>query len=690
MAESHKDAASTSKLKDKTSLLDEDIGKEFLSLLKSMSMTDDDPMNFNFANFATDTKVKKKTFNFDKLDVYFNLDADFKKISSFKMDMADLDFSTPLEKTGKAKETSGDKPQNGNQQQEKEHFAFSFDFNEEKKCNDIDVEGATSVNTDNQGSSVHQMEGNIAREDGGSAKLPVPENAALSKFESSGSGGGDIWSESVMNASISDKAENMVVSEEVQCSEEKLDGDAQEKGQSVSGSEPNQCAVSESNTEVCSVTTDVNASSGEEQNINLETPAVISNVENSGLRTSSTHSTKALSNNSERKNLGKHEHHPAGITNGINVSNRDSALEDSLLRSPSGKMLHDPNAVIKEQSSSSKPLLTSLNREGFDASHEQSQSKLVATGSISLLAAEPTKGNPVLRGSEKKVNGLKGFGERCNLGDTYQQSMLAETSHLKVNEIEEDRHLGTEKNIKDNTSRNAVPKSGLLKFTPLGGSFTLKRSEEKILEDTDSKIVPTVVKEKQMTQIPPLKRKTYEVILCCGSSDVVSLKFAATAILVLPLTLLDSHASPENSHPPKRLSPTPNENWNSKEAFQRISEEQICDNKNLAKGNDNIALDDYQSSVLSAPWETSLKELEVPLTIENDGNVEKAESCTKELEDICIMLKKKHEEAKELLVRAIVNNNNLLILNHPIYEEKISFSFFSLLCSAFLCSLTLP
>jgi hypothetical protein len=39
---------------------------------------------------------------------------------------------------------------------------------------------------------------------------------------------------------------------------------------------------------------------------------------------------------------------------------------------------------------------------------------------------------------------------------------------------------------------------------------------------------------------------------------------------------------------------------------------------------------------------------------------------------ICNMLRKKHEEAKEILVRAIVNNNNFLMLNHPIYDEKIS------------------
>lgn len=89
--------------------------------------------------------------------------------------------------------------------------------------------------------------------------------------------------------------------------------------------------------------------------------------------------------------------------------------------------------------------------------------------------------------------------------------------------------------------------------------------------------------------------------------------------------------------------------------------------------------------------------LEVPVLSENDGNVEKAEACAKELENvrirtatsliffelnalpgisvavqICSMLRRKHEEAKELLVRAVVTNNALLMLDHPLYEEKIS------------------
>ncbi|WVZ68785.1 hypothetical protein U9M48_017677 [Paspalum notatum var. saurae] len=64
--------------------------------------------------------------------------------------------------------------------------------------------------------------------------------------------------------------------------------------------------------------------------------------------------------------------------------------------------------------------------------------------------------------------------------------------------------------------------------------------------------------------------------------------------------------------------------------------------------------------------------LELPVLLENDGNVEKAEACRKELEDMCILLKRKYAEAKELEVRAIVNNNTMLMLNHPMFEEKIS------------------
>ncbi|XP_076948616.1 uncharacterized protein At4g18490-like [Bidens hawaiensis] len=66
----------------------------------------------------------------------------------------------------------------------------------------------------------------------------------------------------------------------------------------------------------------------------------------------------------------------------------------------------------------------------------------------------------------------------------------------------------------------------------------------------------------------------------------------------------------------------------------------------------------------------SLTEMDIAST-ENDDIFEKAEAFSKELEDICNMLKKKHEEANDILVRAIVNNNELLMLNHPIHQDKI-------------------
>uniref|UniRef100_A0A0D9V5S8 Uncharacterized protein n=1 Tax=Leersia perrieri TaxID=77586 RepID=A0A0D9V5S8_9ORYZ len=68
-----------------------------------------------------------------------------------------------------------------------------------------------------------------------------------------------------------------------------------------------------------------------------------------------------------------------------------------------------------------------------------------------------------------------------------------------------------------------------------------------------------------------------------------------------------------------------------------------------------------------------ISELELPALLDNDVNVEKAEACRKELEDICISLKRKREEAKELAVRAVVNNNMMLMLNHPMFQEKISY-----------------
>ncbi|KAJ8761127.1 hypothetical protein K2173_000806 [Erythroxylum novogranatense] len=124
MKESKKESSCPPSTKDKNSLLDEEIGMEFLSSWKT-SVTGDNSLDLGFDTVSTG---KKNKFNFEKLDIDFDLDGDFGKLSSFKVDMSDLDFSCPLKQAAKPKEGSARKSPGGKLEQEQ--FTFSFDFNE--------------------------------------------------------------------------------------------------------------------------------------------------------------------------------------------------------------------------------------------------------------------------------------------------------------------------------------------------------------------------------------------------------------------------------------------------------------------------------------------------------------------------------------------------------------------------------
>ncbi|EPS68769.1 hypothetical protein M569_06002, partial [Genlisea aurea] len=66
------------------------------------------------------------------------------------------------------------------------------------------------------------------------------------------------------------------------------------------------------------------------------------------------------------------------------------------------------------------------------------------------------------------------------------------------------------------------------------------------------------------------------------------------------------------------------------------------------------------------------KELEITFSVEDNSNIKQAEEYGKVLDDLCHMLRKKHDEAKDTLVRGIVNGNKLLLLNSPPLDGKIS------------------
>ncbi|KAF3490259.1 hypothetical protein F2Q69_00056974 [Brassica cretica] len=125
----------------------------------------------------------------------------------------------------------------------------------------------------------------------------------------------------------------------------------------------------------------------------------------------------------------------------------------------------------------------------------------------------------------------------------------------------------------------------------------------------------------------------------------------------------------------KRFSMSPRENRmqrNVEELTHRVAQGKFSSQESRLDNNTTKELVEKSPRSTSHHQNGNMANLEIPVT-ENSDNIEKAEAYTKELESICNTLKKKHEEAKELLVRAVVNNNKLLMLNHPLHEDKISF-----------------
>ncbi|CAG7886972.1 unnamed protein product [Brassica rapa] len=125
----------------------------------------------------------------------------------------------------------------------------------------------------------------------------------------------------------------------------------------------------------------------------------------------------------------------------------------------------------------------------------------------------------------------------------------------------------------------------------------------------------------------------------------------------------------------KRFSMSPRENRNVKELTHTVGQVKVSSQASRLDNNTTKQLVKESPRATPQPQFMNMANLEIPIT-EYDENIEKAESYTKELDNICNILKKKHEEAKELLVRAVVNNNKLLMLNHPLHEDKISFYYF--------------
>ncbi|XP_040958712.1 uncharacterized protein At4g18490 isoform X3 [Gossypium hirsutum] len=846
MAEPQKATSSAvdSKSKEKKSMLDEEIGKDFLGSWKSMSVKDD-ALDFSF---ETTTKGKNKAFNFDKLDIDFNLDDDFGKFSSFKVDMPDLDFSSPAKKDAKAKEKSKEETNSGKKQEKKDRLAFSFNFNElddfdfdsalnkgektskknqeskdaelgdfdfdstlnkgektskkNKECKAAELDDFDFDSTLNIGekTSKKNQEGKAAasestevskidqalEDDLITERLPESRDAANSKAETSK---GRVEACKSTDNPCPSKAvpargpapEKMVTAQGSRISPEtSLDTNAEETYKSspsperevsselydqqslqsspmdsrnVNNSNPE--TISDMQAEVCSQGRRTKTSSASEQNVKDNVIINESIQENLHRKNSF-----PLSESDREGRKGAGGNIPAEIDGsilvqddivlkGINTAglSTDNIAAKKYIQNPTPKLpsvsldrcseptdteqtarkekeagairsrffrrlvenrsqLHQPSEIGKEVSSFSGKNNGGMHlspvyekREDFGASEAQSVRKLVDYSKLS--SQELTKRRSVLQQSENNIgsssdiragfaagaiqNGANKLISKSSLQDKAARKgdpVLLRTEKNASLQANPPNH--TEKTTESSVQKSLNPKlqipkmhsiqnsmfhSEAHKITKKAPALSCIKSTRSIGPKTDHMssqketnslgnleqnkdtrgnasniVLPVGVAETQTPKFPSLKRKTFQE----SNGDTMLLKSL------------------------KRLSQPPTESRNLTESSERVADKEVQNHKNHVEVSTKNVLYDHLTSGSEVPREVNMTEPEFASVIENDGKVEKAEAYGKELEDICNMLKKKNEEAKQVLVRAIVNNNNLLMLNHPILKEKIN------------------
>ncbi|XP_043688829.1 uncharacterized protein At4g18490 isoform X2 [Telopea speciosissima] len=744
MAESQKVALPTSDSKRKGSLLDEEFGKEFFSSWKTMSGREDDGMDFSC---ETAPKGMKKNFNFDKLDMDFALDGDFGKISSFKVDMSDLDFSSP-----KSRERADKKSTDGKHEAKKDHFNFNFDFQEldsfdldsslmkgkqkSEKCTD-DKEFDSSVRHEkDQGSR-----SNLATETNAFKEDDVKKaSVTASNFESLIGGLGDL--DSVTGgAPTSSKFENVNASggatasqdekmnnrreEANQPSQHSTKSDDQQpiqdsSGQSVSFDDPRQETAADLQAGFYSSETEISTNTGLPntkceigKRLGNQNQVPMGNVSgdeaapgNAGFQSTINEFQKKLEdqNHIPMRNISGNKS-ALGNADIVDASTTSPKMQNTKARKENNDSLSqlllapvqsEPGAdkvmQMKEQGKGATHLtVLSRTQENVPQSHlaitpmkihslgekrkesrhfsptdqrSDAQGRNQKVGTSNSQDAILTKGVPVIKEGEKndKDHSVSGPGLQVHdvsLHEKATKSKLLNTNPKVLVSSMNSKSISVERNglatlkvgnkTSDATSlkfSRIVTSKNDLSVSTLQTEFkSLRNSKGSMGMHTDlaNMMNQSISSEKQKLPSPSLKRKTFE----------------------------EPTADPVMLYPLKRITEPPNHSRKAREVSQQVDESLVHNHENLVDGCNKDVFFDHPTCKLDTCQQVSLTELQVPIVMENDENVEKAEAYIKELEDICNMLKKKHEEAKEVLVRALVNSNNLLMLNHPIYEEKI-------------------
>lgn len=661
MEESHKGVSSTSGAKKKSSL-DVDIEEDFVT---SWKLTTDGKEGMDFSN-ESPSKARKTKFNLNKFDD-IDFGEDFSKMPSFKMnmDMPNLDFNTPRKTPEDTKQKLRKDPVQGKKEGKQGLFSFNFEFDELESFG-IDTNLLKSEK----------------KSDGGNKRLDCVDNKANTPDSKCNS----------FNSISEVKFHGCISPKNASKSNEEISSDSGKGLRHVDvASHTNHSAFNEENTQgtFClekekTVTQENNTKQKSDGHIEqpdmmtsgkltLENPieSLLENVGNLTAHESIAKLDKSAESHGSPDSRGSYcvktsnsEYPPTCVGESSDDASKSEARQNN------------KNKAIKERAADGdiKPTHV-MNVENAPISTLSSKSGCLQTKSSDDNHRSIPMNPPLTLREEPSTSS----------GQVLRKVCLNEGADKKGSSL-----LGYDRKKKENPISIATKqpndyKNPMSSLSSIGGHALLKHSIGSIKKSEISLKCGTRLK-KLMTPLanPTNKRKSnllgvsdIDVESCSRKTPIVTFSEFTEKSVSSSLSLKRRSFQGSTTDPTvlKSLKPFP----------QSPAKKRICMDKplntNLLSVFNSEELEDHVVDIPVEPQEASLVDMipskmdmldsEVPIVLEEDGHVQKAEACAKELDDMYKMLKKKHEEAKEILVRVIVNNNHMLMLNHPINEQKI-------------------
>ncbi|KAI4343007.1 hypothetical protein MLD38_027559 [Melastoma candidum] len=700
--------------KEKKMLLEEDIGKEFLTSWKSMSVTGDDPMDFNF-----DTVGKsKKAFDFDKLDMDFSLDSPgFDKLPSFDVELPELDFSSSSRNChqDKGKTEEGSLNNCGGR---KDSFSFSFDYSEldaldfgtsrEKR------EGMEHKCRDNQVASPLTVESHFFKTNGTKAPISVGMDANSNKLSPSKNSTAEMEISVPLRGPNSSRAANPVhtsLTSGSSCLGKEV-GNSTEKLAVLNATEDESSrffrkSLSEATFFTPSIEDNANISGcGEGKPSHASSALVSDSVRKQDARDTNFPKDKEIVTDNGKAELDMQDSAPATRSNlrhhstdrGPDVEKVVPVSKHNDCQDVSSKFYKMPGATVPESH-----LDSLLGEQHRDITCKELSPKSVRSGRNDGILLSGRKSICSLGFPSKELT--KGHNEVLEVQKLYEKSTKVGlnsstvTPNMSGPTLRDHSDATPSQSQIDAPSKSSLTSCLLPNMSQTVASMLTSRFDKADVDkvgstksEKNSRVLSSLRNlrtlkpgEDQLRSIAPKKNLLTANSLQKTDQNNSERGVARGAspqkppLVNLSLKRKDLEVANDDSpsfHPQKRLSESPTEKGSFKVSSERVLGKEVNDIEiyNTCPSSHKEAIgvtDSFQENQEMLLLTDIATRAELSLTCETNSNVCRAEAYTKELEDICDLLRKKQEEAKELLVRALVNNNNLLLLNRPIYDKKI-------------------